>query len=338
MNCFDMIQPVFQFRGEEWVRIRALHSNKEVNEYIYKFYIINKKCEILSLHNLSIITQNGHSVCFHVKLNDNSRIYYRPTKTRLCLSSWKQTNLPNDFKLCGQKTVDGTEYHADHINTYGPNHLDNLQWLSASDHAKKTRQETKHNVRVTRKEYSIYVDDILMGHRHDRSIIGKKFGSAKEASRLLNIPLMKLQKSLRNELYCHGIKFRRPNLNKTKYMDEQWKAFANGFVSNKGRWKTAKGSISIGYAGQYKRKQSFNRYRRISIVVQGRRKQVYMHRAVWEAFKGHVPPGKVILHDDEKKTRDEGGYERNWLEDLRIGTQSENMSSYHRNKKHNRDK
>jgi hypothetical protein len=50
------------------------------------------------------------------------------------------------------------------------------------------------------------------------------------------------------------------------------------------------------------------------------------------AFKGKIPEGKIIMHDDTKITTCKDGYERNWLEDLKLGTTSENVQSYHDNK------
>ena len=324
-----MIEPVFSFKGDTWVKIKALHSNIEVNQYINKYYLINKKCEVLSLHKLSLIQRNDHTICFHIKLKNNTKIYYRPRKTRLCLHSWKPYLLPGNFKLCRQHG-EGVEYHADHIETNGPNHLNNLQWLSATEHAKKTRCETKNTRQPKSKSSLIYVEYISCP-TFDKKLLDKTFASIKEASQKLNIPYRRLCASLKRNELCNGIKLTKET--QKKYHNEIWKPFANGFISNKGRWKTARGNISLGYVNQYKRSKSFCRYRRISTVVGRKRKQVNVHKAVWEAFKGPVPPGMLILHDDTKCTRDSEGYERNWLEDLSVGTQSENISSYHRNTK-----
>jgi hypothetical protein len=57
-----------------------------------------------------------------------------------------------------------------------------------------------------------------------------------------------------------------------------------------------------------------------------------VHRLIWEAFNGEVPDGMFLLHDDSVPLNPDGTY-RNYLRDLRLGDQTENMLECHASKR-----
>ena len=56
-----------------------------------------------------------------------------------------------------------------------------------------------------------------------------------------------------------------------------------------------------------------------------------LHRVIYQTFNGDIPNGLDVKHDDTAPLDSNGNY-RNWLEDLSIGTRSDNMKEYHANK------
>jgi hypothetical protein len=55
---------------------------------------------------------------------------------------------------------------------------------------------------------------------------------------------------------------------------------------------------------------------------------IYIHKVIWLTFMGDIPENCEILHDDMVPLNQDGTY-RNFLEDLYIGTHSDNMKEYH---------
>lgn len=103
----------------------------------------------------------------------------------------------------------------------------------------------------------------------------------------------------------------------------------NGYeFSNLGRIKTKKGYITRG------RNQLNSKYRTFLCKLDTDSTTInhMVHVLVWRAFNGEVPEGMIVMHNDNRETLDEEGYERNWLIDLSVGTQGENVQSYHDNR------
>lgn len=65
-------------------------------------------------------------------------------------------------------------------------------------------------------------------------------------------------------------------------------------------------------------------YFNVPLYKDGRMKNIYVHRAVWEAFNGPVPEGYEINHKDENKSN-------NTLENLELLTHRENLNYGSRN-------
>lgn len=62
-----------------------------------------------------------------------------------------------------------------------------------------------------------------------------------------------------------------------------------------------------------------NGYPKVLLYKEGQRKQVYIHRLVWEAFNGPIPVGMCVLHGDGNDRANAS------LEYLRLGSHKENM-------------
>jgi hypothetical protein len=61
------------------------------------------------------------------------------------------------------------------------------------------------------------------------------------------------------------------------------------------------------------------RYYAVKLRVGGKYRNVYVHRLVWESFRGKIPPGMMVRHRDDRRPRD------NRLSELAIGTRRENV-------------
>ena len=88
-------------------------------------------------------------------------------------------------------------------------------------------------------------------------------------------------------------------------------------VSSKGRFKGPCG-LTI-----QTRNRNGSKYKTVTMY-----RRYYTHRVIWETFNGKIPKGYEVLHDDSAPLNSDGSY-RNYLEDLRLGTRSENMKEFH---------
>lgn len=105
--------------------------------------------------------------------------------------------------------------------------------------------------------------------------------------------------------------------------DEEWKRYETIEVSNYGRVRRPSGVITIGTQLRGKKYRSV-----VFKKLTGETIRFYMHQLVYKAFKGDYQ--NIILHDDSAPVHADGTY-RNWLQDLRSGTHSENMYEFHSN-------
>ena len=117
--------------------------------------------------------------------------------------------------------------------------------------------------------------------------------------------------------------------------NEEWKPYSLDnqivyYISNYGRVKTPNGCISIGSKLRDKKYRNINiRYHDEYHILCS--KKYYIHQLVWLAFHNDYPKHLDIMHDDNAPLLEDGSY-RNWLQDLTIGTRSENMFDYHKSK------
>jgi hypothetical protein len=112
--------------------------------------------------------------------------------------------------------------------------------------------------------------------------------------------------------------------------DELWKplpiseyTLSNYVVSNRGRVKRN----NYGFLnGSRLRGKKYTYY---TITTESRNHvKYYAHQLVFATFHGTLPKGQIILHNDSAPLTAEGTY-RNWAEDLRAGSKSENNIEHH---------
>ena len=60
-------------------------------------------------------------------------------------------------------------------------------------------------------------------------------------------------------------------------------------------------------------------YPKVLLYKEGKRQQVYIHRLVWETFRGEIPEGMCVLHGEGNDRANAS------LEYLRLGSHKENM-------------
>lgn len=133
-----------------------------------------------------------------------------------------------------------------------------------------------------------------------------------------------IKSSIGNDTVCFECKWESAV---KQYDDEVWIPYDIGAasveVSNKGRIKTRLGTITLGNPSRNKQKYRSFSYRETNTSSSGK---MYVHQLVYRAFNGEIPDGFVVMHDDNAPLDPDGTY-RNWLEDLSLGSQSENMKS-----------
>lgn len=222
--------------------------------------------------------------------------------------------------------------NVDHIDNNSTNSvITNLQWLSRSDNSKKATKAPQKE-RIGKSVYMVSPDDdtiiaefetIVKAARYIRSM-PTNVSKASEATMQTKIGECTKENSKRKTAY--GYKWRLveiPDLD-----DEVWKSIKLGAVevqvSNRGRYINNNGIITKGGANL----RTNQKYRCVGYCTESstnKTNSIYMHILVYRAFKGEIPEGMVVMHDDKAPLED--GLYRNWAEDLTVGTPSENMRS-----------
>ena len=222
---------------------------------------------------------------------------------------------------------DNKEYVVVPKNKDDDNHLDNLERLPRGENSRKTMARTKNTRKavVSKRVKIIEVKDGL-----DQSLKGKQYESGQSAENILELPKRSAHKSCNRGDFAGG-KFKFAYVVQEILTDEIFKEYKGIEVSNKGRVKFTNGKITRGSH------LSGTRYHTVGVRLTGdtKCKRYSVHVLVWQAFNGRdVTKGKVICHDESipEEERLIGGYERNWLSDLREGTQSENTQEYNDNR------
>jgi len=227
----------------------------------------------------------------------------------------------------------------DHIDeNHFNHHIDNLWWLTLSEQTKKS---LKLKPRKTGPQRSKPVEQWSLDNP---SVKINVFSSAREAGIQTGIGRGNISHCALG--HCHragGFRWKYQEVESQKDLEgEQWKTndalksailqrnptwkeknIAKIRVSNKGRILTAQGIKTKGYI-----QTSHNSYRGYC--------GWQVHQLVWMVWGDGRPVPKagddlMILHDDNKE-KDEEGCVSNAIEHLRLGTQSENLKSYHRAK------
>ena len=105
-----------------------------------------------------------------------------------------------------------------------------------------------------------------------------------------------------------------------------YEIYADGRIIRR-QWKTPKG-INL---KRVELKQAIDKhgYRTVMLMNnQGQYKRFYVHRLVWTAFMGEIPPGIEIDHIDGRRSGiDENGIDANSLQNLRAVTHKQNSNN-----------
>jgi hypothetical protein len=295
---------------KRWVPVVVKHYGKEFERFIYDTYEISEMSLLRNKKNGRNLTPKNDQIA--LSYNGVQKKFMR---YRVCLMSFFPNKIPKDIH----------NYDVDHIDgVHSNNHVSNLQWLTKSDHARKTQAQIKGNRKsfVEKKGKRI----VIIYDSHSSIIgpcmTGREFDSITCASKTLELNISNIFKSL-NKGYL-TIRFKFKYIEQDLRPGEYFIPLGPYMVSNRGRYKNKHGKITTGY-------DTDRRYRRARVNLNGKTKGYLMHSLVWMAFNGPVPPGMVVMHNDTYDTLDEFGYERNYLEDLTLGTQKQNTQSYRDN-------
>lgn len=306
------------------IRVHPLYGNYTVNEWI-TLYGHKKSDDIEILDKYKILLSDDKETPHRIKgqrneLNEKygkvtiSQEFKKPvgyTTLHLVLAS----AFPN---IKPMETID-------HINDdYTDNRVENLQWMSWSDNARKGQRTTvlktnKNNGR-NGKHIQMIKDNMRLN----------TFKSVENAAKYLidnyckNNPKQKTvaSKITRNlsdaNKLAYGFTFRviQPEI----IENEIWKRYDDKYsVSNKGRVMGCYNNIMTP-----NKNRNGSKYSSVYINY----KRIYIHQIVWKTFNGEIGDGLEILHDDKASLLENGAY-RNWLEDLKLGTRTENMIEFH---------
>ena len=233
----------------------------------------------------------------------------------------------------------------DHINNT-PNdfRIQNLCWMTRTENCQKGQEKSVQNSKQN-------------GGKNGRHILMKKnnliigcFRSIEKAAKYIiinwdsfkkktsdKIPLQKtvaskITRILQNPTHTsYGMSFSEHEGYSSE--NEEWKFIPHKFylnmkeqsysISTFGRVKGPHGIISF-----QNKNRNGSKYKSITLGTVNKNKKYYIHRVLWETFYGIIPDGYDICHDDNAPLNKDGSY-RNYLEDLHLGTRSENMKEYH---------
>lgn len=243
-----------------------------------------------------------------------------------------------------------------HPDDFEPNHIDNnpqnnrasnlepvtkLENLKASIALGKRRT----NAEALSRPVMIIAYQIANDPREEQFPVWHQFDSFGEAGRQLCIRTNSIHSGATKKCWCKGIQF----VFGTRPSDEDedgeiWSETVPEYkgvrVSSRGRIWQPLGSIKTrGY------EQLGSRYRKVMIGTKYKYAHVVIYQ-IWNAEPNEngvlvaapIPDDKMVLHcgAPDHIRRDSRGYERNWPEDLRLGTQGENMVDMHYEKQSNK--
>lgn len=311
-----------KYGKEVWTPVVIIHKGTEFEKGVYNNYEISNFSRIRNKNSKTLLSVKNDSVSIQY-----NNVEYKFRKYRLCLASFKPEKIPTDI----------TKYHVDHIdNNHLNNHLENLQWISPSDHARKTSESTLHvrkdNVQSLGKR--IIVSKVL--NNGDTNLLGKVFNSRKCAATYFGY---KKSSSISSKITSKNLvkkKYLLEDVKEGEIEGEIFRDFGEYKISNKGRYLNKYGKICLGspVKNTRYRKVQLKKIQHLANTRFENKTCFSVHTLVWMVFHNNcMPPkeGYVVMHDDTKNTLDNRGMERNWAEDLKLGTQKENICSFYKN-------
>lgn len=343
-----------------FLTMQMITSNQKVSRQhaLYGEYTINKWYSPIITHKY---INSEHFVCdndnFELMVNDDDNCVIRRKNSNknltpnpnYCVTLYRTNRDKPTFSMTHiiLKTlfpdVDPL-YTVDHINDNpNDNSVLNLQWMTLKDNARKGAQKSNFIRRKGKKvevicedgtcitfesvtEASQWIYNQLKLKPHDKLISFKSLDS--------KVRLCISNPSTRYSTYGFKIRQVEEIDDEEHFKPFPYPTLIDYEVSDKGRIRNKYGNISKGSGCEGRNKK----YRVYKVIISKKgdnnyiSKTFYVHQMVWLTFNGNLPAkGNVIMHDD-KVPLDQDGYYRNYLCDLKMGTQSENMKSYHENK------
>lgn len=306
-------------------------KNTKVETYEIKFLDDDKGCQISGPASSDLcVNDNG---CVSISINSKP-IYFLLTHCMLASA------FPNAEPY----------YSVDHINEdHTNNRISNLQWMTREDNSrkgqaattKKTNESGGRNgrwIRMYRHFKDEDKEDIYIGLFRNvdnaaRTILRnwdqfKKKETDKKPE--LNTVSGKIRDALSKDdkQARYGCRFEDIEFENNE--GEEWHTVPHKYyssqdeeiyeASSRGRFR---GPCGLQIPTPIRKKK----YKQVCISG----KKHLLHRVIYQTFKGDIPKGFDVKHDDTAPLDNEGYY-RNWLEDLSIGQRSDNMKEYHANK------
>ena len=239
------------------------------------------------------------------------------------------------------------KYTVDHISeVHTNNRISNLQWMTLKDNSIKGQAATVAKTNQNGGRNGKWIEMYRHFEEKDDFYIGM-FRSIDNASKTIIRNWDKFKKNETDgepELSTVSAKIRRSLKNNKEHPykcyfkeveikdndDEIWKTVPHYLYPDQeeGIYEVSSRSRFRGPRGfQYPRRGRNSKY----TVVYMNNKHHYIHRVIYQTFKGEIPEKYDVTHDDTAPLESDGSY-RNWLEDLGIAIRSDNMKEHHENK------
>lgn len=237
------------------------------------------------------------------------------------------------------------DFEPNHIdNNPLNNHFNNLEPVTREENLQASRLLGKRRTNAEALSRPIMIVSYKNANdpRQEQFPVWHEFSSIEETGRQMCIKSNSIHSSATKGCWCKGVQFvlgARPSDEDDD--GEIWSKIVPEYkgvrVSSYGRIWQPRGSIKTrGY------EKLGTRYRKVMINGKYKYAHVVIYQ-IWNAKPNEngilvaapIPDGKMVLHcgAPDYIRRDSRGYERNWPEDLRIGTQGENMIDMHYEKK-----
>jgi hypothetical protein len=345
----EAIHPVYgKFMYNQWIPLKGFNNTiKEIHNLDpYEIYIQDDILDPYLIRNTTSNKNNKLSKCREkVSLFINGKKIDYMIYQLILSSTFPDINLPE----CKQISVD-------HINyKYIDNRVINLEWLDLKKNCRKGQKKSVENIKLqggkNGKPIIMFVVNLKSKTKDDKWIEFKKFRSIESTAKYIIENNMGTQGTNQHQTarkIGEIVSGKRQTYNNRQYTfkaveyteidGEEWKPIPKDlyqesketyYVSNYGRIKGIYDIIMRPHLQRCGSKYS-------SVFIHSRR--YYIHCLMWITFNGIYDMKKMdIAHDDKaplyKDPKTERIYYRNYLEDLRLKSRTDNMREFHTERK-----